>query len=259
MTSRIAAFGWFAFAAPALLILVLSAPTCAESSATAPASRPAEAPFQIEKLLFSDDFDGDLSNWSTELERGGSVTIRDGGLDIDVPAGCTVWFKPRLNGPVMIEYQATVISAGGANDRVSDLNCFWMARDSRSPDDIFATKRGGRFPDYDRLLTYYVGQGGNGNTTTRFRRYTGESGNRPLRAEDDLRDKRFMLTANVAQTIRLIAGGSTVQYYRNDERFFDFTDPKPYASGWFAFRTTKNHMSVRRFRVDQLAVPKSPH
>ena len=235
------------------LVLGRGSPSFAATPTTAPASLPADAPFRTEKLLHSDDFDRDLSNWSTELERGGSVAIRDGRLDIDVPAGCTVWFKPRLNGPVMIEYEATVIAAGGPNDRVSDLNCFWMARDSRSPDDIFATKRSGRFPDYDQLLTYYVGQGGNGNTTTRFRRYTGETGNRPLRAEDDLRDKRFMLTPNVAQTIRLVACGSTIQYYRNDLKLFDFSDAEPYTSGWFAFRTTKNRMSVRHFRVYQIS------
>src|SRR4051794_19439874 len=84
-------------------------------------------------MLFSDDFDKDLANWTAELESGGVVDARDDKLIIDVPAGCTVWFKPVIDGPVAIEYQATVISAGGKNDRVSDLNCFWMARDARSP------------------------------------------------------------------------------------------------------------------------------
>ena len=110
-------------------------------------------------------------------------------LVIDVPAGCTVWFKPQLTSPLMIEYEATVISSGGANDRASDLNCFWMARDSRSPDNLFATARSGKFSDYDRLFTYYVGLGGNTNTTTRFRRYIGQQDNRPLLRQNDLRDK----------------------------------------------------------------------
>ena len=73
-----------------------------------------------------------------------------------------------------------MIHAGGTHDRVSDLNCFWMATDSRSPDDLFATRRSGKFSDYDRLRTYYVGLGDNGNSTTRFRRYIGTQDLRPL-------------------------------------------------------------------------------
>src|SRR3954469_598719 len=121
--------------------------------------------FAIGEEIHRDDFDHGLDNWSAELQSGGTVTAKESRLEIDVPAGCTVWFKPLLAGPVLIEYDATVIGAGGPNDRASDLNCFWMARDSRSPDDIFNQKRSGKFADYNQLLTYYVGQGGNGNTT----------------------------------------------------------------------------------------------
>jgi len=113
--------------------------------------------FTVGPLLKSDDFESDSGNWKSELENGGSVTAKNGRLDINVPAGATVWFKPPLTGPLLIEYQATVISAGGPNDRVSDLNCFWMAHDSRNPGDIFAVQRSGKFSDYNQLLTYYVG------------------------------------------------------------------------------------------------------
>jgi hypothetical protein len=208
--------------------------------------------FTVGEMLYSDEFDRSLDQWSTELERGGTVSMRQNQLDIDVPAGCSVWFKPRLSGPVMIEYEATIISAGGPNDRVSDLNCFWMARDTRNLDDIFATKRSGKFSDYDRLLTYYVGQGGNSNTTTRFRRYIGEQDNRPLLPEHDLRDKKDLLTPNVTQKIQLIAGSPIVQYYREGQCLFNFNDSNPYTSGWFAIRTTKNHMTVKHFRVYRL-------
>jgi hypothetical protein len=211
--------------------------------------------FSIGQLLHRDDFDHGLENWTTELESGGSVGVKDGRLEIDVPAGCTIWFKLRLDGPVMIAYDATVVSAGGPNDRVSDLNCFWMARDARSPDDLFARKRSGRFADYNPLLTYYVGQGGNGNTTTRFRRYVGDQVNRPLLPEHDKRDPADLLTANVKQTIQLIACGSIVQYYRDGKRVFELNDPHPYTSGWFALRTTKNHMTIERFCVYRLELP----
>src|SRR5439155_213234 len=89
------------------------------------------------RFLFKMDF--------AEPEKPGKVEARAGVLSIDVPAGCTLWFRPILNGAVMIEYEARMVQAGGPNDRVSDLNAFWMAQDSRSPDDLFATRRSGKF------------------------------------------------------------------------------------------------------------------
>jgi hypothetical protein len=91
---------------------------------------PAAAALAVGDLLFSDNFTRGTANWIPELEAGGTITAADGAMTIDVPAGATVWFKPMLEGPVMIEYHANVASNGGRNDRVSDLNCFWMARDS---------------------------------------------------------------------------------------------------------------------------------
>ena len=171
---------------------------------------------------------------------------------IDVPAGCTVWFAPLIEGPVLIEYEARVVSAGGKNDRVSDLNCFWMARDARSPDDLFATKRSGKFEEYNRLRAYYVGLGGNGNTTTRFRRYIGNQELRPLLPEHDLRDEADLITPNAWQRIRLVAHGKLIEYWRDDRKLFELLDDAPYESGYFGFRTVSNHMEIRRFRVYRL-------
>ena len=69
------------------LLLLLLAPSCAKT--TVP--------------LLADDFRHGLSQWRAELEHGGTVEARDGWLDIDVPAGCTVWFTPLIEGPVVIE------------------------------------------------------------------------------------------------------------------------------------------------------------
>ena len=215
----------------------------------------AESPvpgFTIGAVIAQDDFSAGTGQWRTELEKGGSVTARDGVLNIDVPGGCTAWFKPELSGPVLIQYEATVVSAGGANDRVSDLNCFWMAQDARSPGDLFATKRGGSFSEYDRLRCYYVGLGGNANTTTRFRRYVGETGNRPLRMEDDLSAPEYLLTPNATQTIQLVAAGNFIAYYRDGQRIFSFVDNQPYTKGWFGFRTVSSHLKIRNFRVCRL-------
>jgi Domain of unknown function (DUF6250) len=212
---------------------------------------------EIGDVLHADDFQSDSGQWVSELEKGGGVTFGGGQLDIDVPGGATVWFKPMLAGPVLIQYEATVIKAGGPNDRVSDLNCFWMARDSRNPADLFAVKRSGKFADYNPLLTYYVGLGGNGNTTTRFRRYIGDPVVRPLLPEHDLRDKADMISPNVSQLIQLIANGNSIEYFRDGHRLFNYDDAHAYTSGWFAFRATQNHMQIRHFRVFALR-PSSP-
>jgi hypothetical protein len=216
------------------------------------AAAPAGAPFTVGPLLSTDDFTTGLAQWTAELEKPGTVEARGGLLSVDVPVGCTVWFRPVLEGPVMIEYEARMVKAGGPNDRVSDLNAFWMASDARSPGDLFATHRSGRFADYNQLRTYYAGQGGNGNTTTRFRRYIGDTTERPLLPEHDLRTPDALLRPNEWQTIQLVALGNRIQYYRDGRRIFDFSDAEPYTRGHFGFRTTYSHVELRRFRVYRL-------
>lgn len=199
--------------------------------------------------LYSDSFTHGLVQWLVELEKPGVVEAKNGVLRIDVPAGATVWFRPELRDPVSIEYEATMIGRGGPNDRVSDLNCFWMASDARSPGDLFATARSGKFADYNQLRAYYVGQGGNANTTTRFRRYIGDPEVRPLLPEHDLTSAAVLLRANVAQKIRLVAKRGRIQYFRDGQLLFDFQDAQPYTGGHFGLRTTFSHIEVRNFRV----------
>jgi hypothetical protein len=209
--------------------------------------------FSLGSVLHKDDFtDTSLKNWVSELEGGGKVEARKGRLEIDVPKGATVWFRPKLSGPVLIEYQATVLQKGGPNDRVSDLNCFWMAQDPRHPDALLESRRSGKFTDYDSLILYYVGLGGNTNTTTRFRRYIGKPGDRPLRPEDDHQEPAYLLRPNVRQRVRLVASNRLIQYYRDDTKVFERIDPTPYTSGWFGLRTTANHMEIEQFRVYSL-------
>ncbi len=193
-----------------------------------------------------------MEQWVVELDGDGTVRARDGVLIIDVRGGCTVWFRHRLEGPVRISYEVTVVDQGGPNDRVSDLNCFWMFTDPRAEDgDFFSVRRSGRFEDYHRMRGYYVGLGGNRNRTTRFRRYIGER-NRPLLPEHDLRDPRHMITANRRQRIELVADGPTIRYLRDGEVVFDVADDAPYREGYFGFRTVHNHMRIERFRVHAL-------
>src|SRR5688572_18517128 len=162
--------------------------------------------------------------WVIEQQPGGTVTVKAGTIAIDDTGGCTVWYRPKLKAPVVIRYEARVLSTG----RVSDLNCFWMASDPRR-DDLFASGHGrdGKFATYDPLLTYYVGYGGNGNTTTRFRRYDG-SGARPLLPDHDRQKPEFLLKADHWYQIELIAAGDgKVQFIRDGAVIFDFHDPAP--------------------------------
>jgi hypothetical protein len=200
------------------------------------------------KLLYRDDF-ADLANWHIEAEKPGRVAAADGVLDIEVPAGVTLWFKPRLEGPMTIEFEATAVSEGGPNDQVSDLNVFWMARNTDGQEPVFAHARSGAFAEYNDLRTYYVGLGGNRNTTSRFRRYIGDPVVRPLLPEHDVSARTAMLVPNQEQTITLIADGSRIEYRRDGETLFRLDDREPYTQGWFALRTTYSHLRIRALRI----------
>ena len=199
--------------------------------------------------LFQDDFRHGLEQWHIEAERPARVTLRDGALDIDTPAGITLWFKHRLAGPVRIEFDALAVSEGGPNDQVSDLNVFWMASNGDGTEPVYARPRSGKFADYNDLLTYYVGLGGNRNTTSRFRRYIGDPVVRPLRPEHDLTATDTLLTPNVWQTITLIAAGETIEFRRDGRPLFVLEDAAPYVSGWFALRTTYSHLRIANLRI----------
>jgi hypothetical protein len=234
----------FARAAPFGALLIL----------TGCVSRPAPG-----TLLHQDDFTRGLANWHIEAEKPGRITADDGVLDIDVPAGATLWFRPRLESPVIIEFEATAVQQGGPNDQVSDLNVFWMAHNADGKQPVFAQVRSGAFAEYNDLLTYYVGLGGNRNTTSRFRRYVGDPAIRPLLPEHDLRAATALLAPNREQTITLIADGHTIEFRRDGVRLFSLDDPAPYSTGWFALRTTYSHLRVGKLRVFRPREPRRPH
>ena len=178
---------------------------------------------------------------------GGSVTTEGDALVIRDVEGCTVWWRERLTTPVEITYEAKVVMADGPFDRLSDLNCFWMATDPKSPR-VMPAGRTGRFADYNSLHTYYVGHGGNNNTTVWFRRYDGTDA-RPLRPEHDLATPRLLLRPNHTYRVRLVARDGVAEYWCDDELIFTFRDPAPITSGWFGLRTVKSHLEIRNMKV----------
>jgi hypothetical protein len=191
----------------------------------------------------------DFRHWVVESENPAArIRLRHGVLDIDTPAGLTLWLSHELVGPVRIDFDATLVSAGGPNDQVSDLNVFWMARDPGGTP-VPSGRRSGRFQDYDDLETYYVGLGGNRNTTARFRRYVGEPGNRPLLPRHDLSGPGVLLVPNRRQRITLIADGPRIEFRRDGIALFVYEDDAPYTRGWFALRTTFSHLRIESLRV----------
>ena len=97
-------------------------------------------------------------------------------LELIVPGGLTLWSSQRLTGDYEISYHICMVMNGGKHDRLSDMNCFWAANDPKHPGKLLArsTWRNGVFRNYNTLNLFYVGYGGNDNTTTRFRRYYGQ-------------------------------------------------------------------------------------
>lgn len=193
----------------------------------------------------------DPRSYVVEQMPGGTVEIHDGVITIEDAAGCTVWLRPKLRTPVEIDYDVTAIARNGPHDRVSDVNCFWMATDSRAPEGCpFAPRhrRTGKFAEYDSLRTYYVGMGGNDNTTTRFRKYDG-AGAKPLLPEHDLRARAFLLEPNRTYHLRVVAKGGIAEFWRDGVRIFSFSDPQPLTEGWFGFRTVQSHLEIRNVKV----------
>jgi hypothetical protein len=205
-------------------------------------------PFQVDKLLFTDQFGTNLKNWVIEFapSPGSSIGIKNNKLVIDVAGGATVWLNKMLSGNIMITYQRKVIVDSGKNDRLSDLNQFWMASDPKRKK-LFT--RTGEFSEYDSLLLYYAGIGGNSNTTTRFRKYTGD-GKRMLYF--DLNDKDHLLVANKGYQVSIVVLNGATSFFLDDKLFFSYEDKRPLQAGYFGFRTTQSRQEIDDFKVYRL-------
>lgn len=198
-------------------------------------------------LIFSDEFIGglDTSVWKAEIAPlpNSTVYVKDGQVFLDTKGGVTVWLKKKLKGNIRIEYSRKVLIDSGANDRLSDLNSFWMASDPKNKN-LFT--RNGVLESYDSLKMYYVGMGGNTNKTTRFRKYQG-NGEKTLLQE--YKDKAHLLEANKKYLITIEVINGVVRYIVNGETFFEYKDPAVLKEGYFGFRSTKSRQSVDWVKV----------
>lgn len=159
-----------------------------------------------------------------------------------------------MSGNVTIEYDACVAVEGKPGDRLSDLNCFWMASDPKASD-IWKRMnwRNGVFVNCYSLQLYYLGYGGNYNSTTRFRRYDGnEAGVTDEKVRPGIlkeyKDQDNLLTANKWYHIKIQNTDNRIRYYIDGKLLVDFYDPSPLTSGWFGFRTTLSRTRITNFK-----------
>ena len=195
--------------------------------------------------------------WKVESESPDyKVTFRGDTAEILSSKGLTLWRKEKMSGKVTIEYDACVV-VEAEGDRLSDLNCFWMASDPQYPDNIWKREkwRNGIFLNCYSLQLYYMGYGGNHNSTTRFRRY---DGNEAARVDTKARpailkeytDADHLLEANKWYHIKITNENNRVSYYINGVRLVDFRDAEPLTEGWFGFRTTLSRTRIANFHYE---------
>ncbi|TVZ55638.1 hypothetical protein OD91_0895 [Lutibacter sp. Hel_I_33_5] len=205
---------------------------------------------QTKEIIYSDNFENNIDSWVVEQMKDGTVKILDNKLDISQGNGAVIWFKEKLTVPITISYEVTIIDKGNKHDRIADMNCFWMANDPENPNDFFknSEKRGGVFKEYFSHSLYYVGMGGHNNTKTRFRKYFG-NGDRPLKPEHDLTDSKFLITPNKKNKIKIVVTKENTQFYCNDLLIYNIKEDTIYTSGYFGFRSYKNHQRIDNFKV----------
>ena len=198
------------------------------------------------------------THWRLEAESPDTrILLKKDTLDITSPKGLSLWWDECVEAPCTITYRACVIMEGGSCDRLSDLNCFWMA----TPSPLYGlSQRGGRFVESYRLQCYYLGYGGNYNTTTRFRRYDGDTlaiAN-PERRPPILKeytDSAHLLRPNHWYAIRIeVHADVRTRYFLDDKLLVDYLDPNPLRQGWFAFRTTWSHTRLTAFHIQRETV-----
>ena len=234
---------------PRLLASAFAAAVFAATSAAAAAEAPAACTDWGRRgaLLAEDDFSGPLQGWVAEYAHkpGNTVENRDGRLLIDVDSGATVWLDKPLSGNILITYTRRVVVDGGRNDRLSDFNHFWMARD---PGNARLFTRSGKFEEYDNLDQYYVGFGGNTNTTTRLRRYG--NGRRELLGE--FKDADHLLAPNRDYAVEIAVYKGCTRMLVDGREYFSYRDPQPLTHGYFGLRTTWSRQTVDNLKIYEL-------
>lgn len=201
------------------------------------------------KLLFKSDFSKPLNckKWIAEIDQipGHTSTVytHNNALVLDTWGGVTVWLNQKLNGDLQIEYDRVVRMGKGCNDRIGDLNQFWMATDPKKAD-LFT--RNGKFEEYDNLSLYYVGVGGHSNTFTRFRKYLTPASKPVI---NEYTDQKHLLEAEKVYHIKIIVKDGRSSFWINGECWFNYMDPNPLTTGYFGFRSLQSRQEIKNLRI----------
>lgn len=206
-----------------------------------------------------------VAGWRMEDASGKARIVQTGDtLDITAPDGLTVWHTRRLTGLYEITYSAQMVT-GKPSERLSDLNCFWAANDPLHPGDLWARGnwRNGIFARYNTLDLFYVGYGGNYNTTTRFRRYHGryygvdETRVKPLLHE--YTDPPHLLKPGHWFTVCIRVEKERTTFSIDGRMLFQAPLQPGEGDGHFALRLLQNHVRVAGFRVRPLQSSDNKH
>jgi rhamnogalacturonan endolyase len=203
--------------------------------------------YSIDKLLFEDNFSFKNDNWVIEKNKADSekVTVTNGKLLIDTYGGATVWYKQELKGNILINFKRKIVMDSCKNCRLSDLNQFFMATE---PNENKLFKRKGGFTEYDSLNMYYVGMGGNYNSTTRFRKYN----NGDKKIIQEYNDAAHLLQANKEYLIEIIYYNGLIKFMVDKQEYFSWKDEQPFTHGYFAIRSTRSKQEISDLKIYQL-------
>ncbi len=202
---------------------------------------------------------GKHADWVVEAHSPLTTTVvTDGSVEVVTPKGLTLWYDELLTGDYQISYKVKFIMEGGEYDRLSDLNCFWGASDPENPKDIFERSiwRNGEFGKYNTLDLFYVGYGGNHNTTTRFREYRAEFLSEGMDAVKpvikEYTDEANRLKPNVWMNIVIKVKGTQTSYSMNGEEIFSLEIPQGRGDGYFGIRLLESHTIISDFSIKAL-------
>ena len=194
--------------------------------------------------------------WQVESEsQDYRVTFRGDTCELLSPKGLTLWRKEKMRQGMTVEYDACVVDEGKPGDRLSDLNCFWLASDPHAKN--LWTRAGWRSGIFVRCYTlqmYYLGYGGNHNTTTRFRRYDGNeegvenAAKRPAILKE-YTDASHLLKANHWYHVKIESKLGHTRFFIDGVCIVDYLDPQPLQEGWFGFRTTLSRTRITNFKA----------
>ena len=256
--------------------------------------------FKIGSVLFNDKLNNQITfqkNWIVQLSPEDPDLIRyakveNDSLQVHDPRGCSIWFKQKLRGPIMISYYVYAPEKynKGFDIVPRDINQFCMANtpntiDPYSSGGLFDSKvYDGNFKSYDQLTGYYASTGGGtktvGNKTTRMRRYPRVINNENVNhVALCLRDnnKDFLISPNQRHHIQMVVADDIVQYIFDEKIVYELKkgdqidimndlqkDVKVaegvwgdypwtfYNEGYFGFRMTRTHHVYYDFKVYKL-------